>query len=88
MTLNELARSIPKEFRDQILGENMIYKSIPSYTDRHMRILFTIWVQYVDPNGENNIDCPACVTNIYNNFKQLEKTLIEIRKQDEILDDL
>lgn len=86
--LHQLARSIPKEYRDQILDENMIYKAIPASTDRHMRILFTIWTQYVDPNGENDLGCPYCVTNVLNNFKQLEQILIDIRKQEQILDEL
>ncbi|KAA5532660.1 hypothetical protein F0919_17925 [Taibaiella lutea] len=88
MTLNEMAMAIPKEYRNQILEENMIYKSIASASDRHMRILFTLWTQYVDPHGENDLDCPMCVTNIFNNFKQLEPALIEIRKQEKILEEL
>ncbi|MFA6060051.1 MAG: hypothetical protein WC756_17745 [Taibaiella sp.] len=88
MTLHQLAIAIPKEYRDQIIDENMIYKAIGASTDRHMRILFTIWSQYVDPHGDNDMGCPACINNILNNFKQLEPILIDIRKQEQILDSI
>lgn len=88
MTLHELARLIPKEYRDSILDENVIYKAIPSSNDRHMLILFTVWSNYCDPSGENDLDCPACVNNIYKSFKQLQPILLDIRKQENILEEL
>jgi hypothetical protein len=84
----KLVAKIPKEYRDNLLAENVIYKACASKTDRHMLILFTIWTTYVDPNGENNLDCPYCINNILNNFKQLQPSLVEAAKNEKILDEL
>lgn len=88
MSIKELVARIPKEYRDKLLDENVIYKAVVSKADRHMQILFAVWTTYVDPTGENNMDCPYCLNNILQSFKMMVPHLVEMSKDDKILDDL
>jgi len=88
MSLQKTALLIPKEYRDKLLEENVIYKAIASSSDRHMKILFTIWTTFVDPNGGDDLGCPYCIKNILDSFKVLEPYLIEAAKNEKILEDL
>lgn len=87
MLVNDIAKLIPERYRDKLLEENIIYKAIAVPSDPHMKVLYTIWKTYIEPNNTSlSMDCSYCLANILKNFKGLQDPLIELSKNDKLLD--
>jgi len=85
MNLRDVALMIPSEFRLDILDSNAIYKAIAIPTDPHMFMLFTIWETYVNPESGMDRNCTACLGKILNDFKTLQETFVELRREEQLL---
>ena len=79
---------IPASFRDKILETNSIYKAVAIPQDPHMKILFTVWTTYVNPGGGLEPECTKCLGEILGYYKTLQEYMIEMRRQDQLLNDL
>lgn len=87
MQLNKIAKRIPEQYREKLLADNIIYKAIAIPSDPHMKVLFSVWKTYIEPNNTSlSMDCAYCLANILKNFKGLQDTLIELSKNDKLLD--
>lgn len=83
-----LALRIPKQLRDEILTENYI-ANVVSITDNvYMQYLWTVWYEYVDIGGELDIECGYCRAAVIENFMKLQPALIEIHKEEKLLEKL
>jgi len=87
MTLYQLAQQVPAKFRNQILEENLIYKAIPQPEDTHMKMLFIIWQNYIEPGNEMlDMACNKCLYEMLNKYKLLQPHFITLTKEDKLLD--
>ncbi|SFW16098.1 hypothetical protein [Chitinophaga sancti] len=85
MTLTEIAKTIPSEYRKEILETNMISRATASYSDASMAYLLQIWKTYVAPDEEIDMGCGLCKERILTNFKQLQDTLVKLEQQSNLL---
>lgn len=83
----DIARLIPAVYRKKILEDNIIYKAVAIASDPHMKVLFEIWKQFIEPgNTSLSLECSYCVANIYQNFTAIKTALIELEKADKYLE--
>lgn len=75
MTMQEIANSIPHEYRRKILLEWIPRAKAQVDSDEFMN-LFEAYYIYVDTDGVKNLKCPKCRQNILDNWKSLQKFLI------------
>lgn len=81
--LKEIAALIPAEYRKEILELNMIDQAQAVGSDATMQYLGVIWKNYVEPDFSP--DCNLCYGRVLENFRNLKKILIELEKQDKLL---
>ena len=85
ITQEYFAALIPREYRQKLLNENIIYKAAALPQDPHMRVLFVVWSNYIDDNP-GKMDCVFCLQNILSNFKEMQDILIQLEKDAALLD--
>lgn len=85
----QICRRIPDRIRDEriLVPEDPIANAMPNGSNKPMRMLANIWWEFVEPKPEGDRDykCPACLSGILNNWRQLKQTLIDIRDENELL---
>lgn len=84
MALGDVAKLIPAAERRVILEHDFIGKSRAHYQDYAMRYLLMIWKEYVEPGLDSG--CGSCINRVRHNFLELEKTFLDLQKQDNLLD--
>lgn len=86
----QLARKIPAQVRDnKILNvHDPIQHAIASSKDPHMMSLAKIWYTFVEPHAEKSYDCPKCMANILHNYREIKPTLVELKREDKLLESL
>lgn len=84
MTVRELAKQIPGEYRREILLTNMISRAIASTADASMSYLGTVWKNYIAP--EEDLSCGLCLQRVLQNFRQMQPVLVELEKEVKLLD--
>ena len=77
---------IPAKYRAFIVENNLIYKAIANPADTHMRQLFEIWVTCVEPGKKDDFHCNICLSNILANYREIEQTLVQLVKEDKLID--
>lgn len=85
INLATIAAMIPPEYRTKVLTDNFIYKAAPISSDKHLRILAYIYQTFIDP-AELDLDCSFCVTALLDKFKHLQPFLVELEREDKLLD--
>lgn len=85
MNYTDIARLIPKEYRDEILETNMIANAVGIPSDTNMHYLHTIWKNYVD-SGIGS--CGVCYQEVLRQFREIQENMIELKKQESMLADL
>lgn len=87
MNYRVIAERIPDNVRSQrlICEADPIDKAIAVQTNYAMQLLFAVWFEFVEPNGEKNLGCPSCLQNVLNNFVQMKGALIELEKEYQLL---
>jgi len=83
MKLREIAEKIPPEYRKEILELNLIRSARANAADEAMHYLSTIWKNYLDPQVDTM--CNVCCERLLKNFREIEKELIEIEKEEKLL---
>lgn len=53
-----------------------------------MQMLFEIWFTFIEPNGEKKYNCPVCLQNVLNNFREMKGELIQLEKESKMLEAL
>jgi hypothetical protein len=86
MTQRQIAQLIPAEYRKEILATNMISQAIASSGDSGMVYLSGIWKTYISP--DENITCGLCLERILGNYRQLQPMLLELEKENNLLESL
>ncbi len=79
---------VPAEYRKEILTTNMIAKATASASDQSMFQLFTIWKNYIEPDGDFNLECGFCLQRILQNWIGMQATLIELEKEDQLMNSI
>lgn len=87
MSYKQLARKIPDNVRSQriICEEDPIGRAQPVQTDYSMNLLYEVWFTFIEPNGTRKINCPYCLKNILNNFREMKGALIELEQEYQLL---
>lgn len=85
MTLKELAKKIPESYRREILQLNMINNAVTVSSDSNMDYLFTIWKNFIEPDGSLSKDCGLCLERIRNNYVQMQPIFIELEREAQLL---
>lgn len=88
MSLKELALRIPKLLRDEILTENYIANAVSIEDNVYMKYLWEVWYGYVDPGTDQDITCGYCRNTVIENFQKIQPALIEIHKEEKLLDQI
>lgn len=83
MRLEKMAALIPAEYRKEMLDLEMIDKAIPNNTDASMHYLCVIWKEYIEPDFDPT--CNLCYSRVLTNLRTLKPTLVEIEKQNRLL---
>lgn len=83
MNIKKIAERIPGEYRKEILDLEMIDKAIPNNTDNTMHYLSVIWKNYIEPDFD--AACNLCYSRVLDNMKKLKPILIEIEKENRLL---
>lgn len=86
-SMQKLVAKIPHEFRRSILLE-WIPTAKPTLANASFKILWEAYFIYVDPNGVKKENCPICLNNVLENWKNMQKYLIEIEQEYSALDQL
>jgi hypothetical protein len=68
--MEELARSIPHEYRNKILFE-WLPGVRAEMTNENYRFLFEAYFIYIEPDGIQKTDCQRCLNNILTNWKSM-----------------
>jgi len=84
MNYLQMAQRIPSLLRKEILEQNLIYKSAPISSDKHMQLLYTIYCTYIDPGGQHAPDCHYCLQEALNGFKELLPVMLDLQKAEEL----
>lgn len=85
MTLRQIAQMIPSEYRSEILELNMIARAQANSQDTTMEYLLQIWGTYVEPHSNLDAGCGLCRERILKNYRQLQPTMIELKKEENLL---
>lgn len=85
MTVQEIANNIPHEYRQKILLE-WLPSAQPNLSNPEFKMLWDTFFIYVDPNGVKKENCPICFNNVLNNWKSLQKHLLEAEQNYNALD--
>ncbi len=88
MTIKEIAKLIPANYRKEILETNMITHAQSTASDTGMYYLFTIWKNYVEPNADMKVECGFCLERILKNYNEMLPVLIELEKESNLLNGL
>jgi hypothetical protein len=90
MDYKQLARRIPDNVRSQriICEEDPITHAVPVQGNYHMSLLFEVWFTFIEPNAPKQYNCPFCLQNVLNNFRQMKGALIELEKEYQLLNSL
>lgn len=85
----ETAKLIPRQFRKELLEDNVIYKAIVKHGDTHMQILVIIYENYIFNEGkpiDMNNPCLKCLGKILEVFNLILPELINLEKESKLLD--
>lgn len=79
MSLTTIAAQIPDRIRSERLmtEDDPIANAKPNSHDANMKILQTIWYEYIEPHKEPT-GCPICLQNILSSFRNLKPALREL----------
>lgn len=90
MDYKQLARRIPNNVRSAKLfsGSDPIANAIPISVNYNMQILFNIWFTFIEPTGEKKLNCPICLQNVLDNFRQMRGALAELERESKILNEI
>jgi len=90
MNYKQIARRIPDNVRSQIIlsEENPITKAVPVQVNYHMNLLFEVWFTFIEPNTTKKYNCPICLQNILDNFRQMQGALVELEKENQLLNSI
>lgn len=81
--LLQIAGLIPAEYRKEILDLQMIERAVAKDGDECMHYLNVIYKNYIDP--EHDPTCNLCHARVLKNFRNLKQTLIELEKNNNLL---
>lgn len=65
--------------------EDPIGNAQPSQGNPHMRLLFAIWTEFIEPLPDADLGCSLCLRRILRNFKELKQTLEQLEEESQIL---
>ncbi len=82
-----IARRIPQSVRTNKLLTTVdpIRNAQPSAGDKHLRLLFIIWSEFVEPMREEDLGCPKCVHRLLSNFRELKPTLVKLEGEYQLM---
>lgn len=83
------ARKIPDNVRTQrlIIPSDPIDTAIAVQTNYNMQLLQNIWYKFIEPSTTPVLNCPTCLQNILNNFREMKGALIRLEKEYQLLKD-
>lgn len=86
-TLEDIAFRIPDNVRSQrlLVADDPIQNAITASSDPHMQLLMAIWFEFVEPNGDMNLNCPFCLNNVLTNFRAILPYLLALEKDYQII---
>lgn len=87
MTEQQIAKSIPHEFREKIILE-WLPAARPSMASEEFKMLWEAYFIYIDPDGIPKADCPRCLDNVLNNWKHLGKVIAEVEREYNLIEQL
>lgn len=76
------AELIPANYRREILLTNMIKNAVAIGSDPNMYYLFTVWNNHVE---KVDAGCNSCYVRVLDNWKGILPDLIELEKEESLL---
>ena len=85
-----IGQKIPDDIRSLrlMIPADPIKQAVALPGTKDMQLLFAIWVEFIQPGVEQDIDCPKCVARILSNFREMKDELITLEKEYQLLNSL
>lgn len=85
--LKTYAKRIPHQVRSEriLTGYDPIQNAVPVQANPHMLLLFEVWFTFIEPTKEKKYNCPVCLQNVLNNFREMKGDLIELEREYQLL---
>lgn len=85
-----LAKKIPASIRERDLlsPQDLINNAVASPQDPYVKKLAKIWYMFIEPNGDLDMGCGKCLSNVISNFKELLPELKALKQEEELLNQL
>jgi hypothetical protein len=80
MSMSKLAAAIPHEYRQRILLE-WIPAAKATMSNKAFEALWNAYFIYIDPNAVKKDNCPICLQNVLDNWKSMQKYLVDAEKE-------
>ena len=90
MGYRNIARLIPDNVRSTriICSADPIHHAHPVQANEHMSLLFAVWHEFIEPNKSPTFNCPVCLNNILQNFREMKGELIDLEREYKLLNSL
>lgn len=87
MGYRQLARKIPDNVRSQriICAADPITHALPVQVNQHMSLLFAVWHEFIEPHKQPVYNCPVCLNNVLQNFREMKGDLIDLEREYKLL---
>jgi uncharacterized protein (UPF0212 family) len=90
MNYRDLAILIPDNVRSQriICDADPITHAVAVQVNYNMNLLFEVWFSFIEPTAVKKFNCPRCLQNILNNFREMKGALVELEREYQLLNSL
>jgi len=86
--MRNIVDKIPADRIKEIVDKNIIANAVPLASNAYMKFLWVIWYNYIEPGGSGEINCMFCVTNVLNNFRNMQDAIVEAHRDNQKLESL
>lgn len=90
MDYRSIARKIPDNVRSRLIicDADPITHAVPVQVNYHMNVLFEVWFEFIEPSSPKKYNCPICLQNILNNYREMKGALIELEREYRLLNSI
>lgn len=62
-----------------------IRNAVANKYNSHMLLLYTVWYEYVEPNGKGDIDCGICLGRVLKNYRAMRAELEQLEAENNLI---
>lgn len=90
MNYKQIASKIPDNVRSQriICTADPIQHAVAVQVNYQMNLLFEVWFTFIEPSTPRKYNCPICLQNILNNFREMKGALVQLEREYQLLNSI